>query len=125
MEIKINDNVVVQSPLIRCKLLGTVINIQGTTYTIRLPFPIKGEQYIQIERNGANILPIKEKKKQKTENKQMKKASSTIVSRLETIATMKETRQEQRTHNRTERTVKNDIHGSSNWLDYMQENGIE
>ena len=116
MNIQINDQVIATTRLTRCKLLGIVTAIDGNKYTIRLPFPIRGEEYAIVSRE--NLLLVKKEKPIKTVNTPMKQASQSIVKRLESIATMNE--------NRPPKQQRRDEKPSSNnWLDYMKDNDIE
>lgn len=126
----IGDSVIVKTSLTKCRLLGTIIAIEeGGFYTVRLPFAIRGEEYVTVQRRGNNIIRLEEKKPVPVHNKAMKDASKRIVQRLESIATNHEERQQQQQQRQVEhptqqRRTTRDI-GSGSWLDYMKQNGIE
>lgn len=120
---KTGDKVIAKTPLTKCRLLATIVQIEGDLCTIKLPFPIRGEEYAIVSRE--NLLLIREKKPYKVENKQMKRSAKSIVKRLESIAMVSREEPQKRTQNIPKsRANRNDIQ-SSNWLDYMEENNIE
>jgi len=123
----IGDSVIVKTSLTKCRLLGTIIAIkEGGFYTVKLPFPIRGEEYVTVQRRGNNIIRLEEKKPVPVHNKAMKEASKKIVQRLESIATTHEQRQEQQQQQQPKQQPRTntDIESGS-WLDYMKQNGIE
>ena len=114
---KINDKVLARTHLMRCRLVGTIIAIDGEQYTIKLTFPIRGEDIARVSRADLELIPEKETKV--TTNHKIKKESNRIIEHLESIADQHEQRKAQ---GNTQRIT--DI-PSNNWLDYMKANDIE
>ena len=117
---KIQDKVKARTNLMKCRLVGTITDIKGDTYYIRLLIPIKGISEVQCQRE--HLQRIEEKKSTPTQNKSMKTASNKIIAHLQTIANEHDERAHTAHQNQQK---KRDISHSNNWLDYMERNDIE
>ena len=114
----LNDKVLAHTDLIKCRLVGHVVNIIGDVYVIRLCFPIRGVSEVRCKREQLQLIP--EKVKSTVTNRPIRKESAKIIQHLEAIAQATEEREH------TSRSKVNRIIPESNsWLDYMRENDIE
>lgn len=119
-DMNINDEVRARTQLTRCRLIGTITDIRGETYFIRLLIPIHGVKEVQCKRQDLQL--IEKTKPVQTKNKSMKTASSRIIQHLETIADLNQERTDPRI---SKPKSAEKINQSNNWLDYMKENGID